>query len=819
MSTHICVKVKQPKLDEIRLISIPKSNPYDLRRIKNATREVFDMDETEDFNFLLSDNDGDGITIKTTAELVDFANTYGETFARKWTVLSVPNKEQEKDNNKDSCEPSETIETTVKQLESIIDELQSCIGKTPIITTDGTVRKALKAVVEAHHSLRPALEATAKPHPDIICDGCYLPIHGQRYRCETCNDFNLCNTCKDTMNHHPAHRFKLIRGDYTNISTPSRISDGYFDIERPLCTPDYDIFQQQNIYICDFCDSDIVGIRHTCGSCPDFDLCHSCFSIAKENHPPQHKFVTRLVGAQLSAATEKQRVRQKSSSSIDMDRKNHLSLTPSDTSTSSSTNMKHPGVICDYCNAYIEGIRYKCGHCLDYDLCEICEQQSLSIHDKSHAFIKIRYPIQSLGRRTILPTFKPVNESSKRQPLPTMKMMEEAYPRPADKTGSKKLIKQPEDLVKVRTTQSSEDSTSYIPVQDRTLTCIVLNAKFLSDLNIPDGTLVSPKKTFIKMWKVKNTGNADWPMGSHLLFNGGSILRPYPISRPDCFAVPVVSPNDEICVTAELQAPDAPGEYISYFCLCAPDGQRFGDNLKCSIRVDENLESDKNPPESLSNISSNDNISRSISPVASTYSSLSSETTPTTSTVYRNKITVTTDASTQVQVVDDGNVNDSHESNIFDELCTNRNDDSDTTSPATSATMNTYTDSQISSLPPSEIEFTDDADIDYSSGGEENNATKLEGKSKSFFKDEDEDDFVFIDQDASINNDFKQEPAVTETDESCNSTSQQDSIYKSQLLYLHEMGFGSSNDWRALGLLKQHNGDIDRVISSLLTYP
>lgn len=89
------------------------------------------------------------------------------------------------------------------------------------------------------------------------------------------------------------------------------------------------------------------------------------------------------------------------------------------------------------------------------------------------------------------------------------------------------------------------------------------------------------------MWKIMNNGNVDWPMGTHLLFTGGSILRPHPISRPDSFVVPVVSPRDETCITAELRAPDCAGEYSSYFSLCTPDGVRFGDTLWCSIMVDQ----------------------------------------------------------------------------------------------------------------------------------------------------------------------------------------------------------------------------------------
>lgn len=91
------------------------------------------------------------------------------------------------------------------------------------------------------------------------------------------------------------------------------------------------------------------------------------------------------------------------------------------------------------------------------------------------------------------------------------------------------------------------------------------------------------------MWKVKNNGNVQWPAGSRLLFNGGNIFKPYPMSYPEGFTLPALAPNEEACITAELQAPDAPGNYTSYFCFATPDGVRFGDELWCDIKVAEDF--------------------------------------------------------------------------------------------------------------------------------------------------------------------------------------------------------------------------------------
>lgn len=61
----------------------------------------------------------------------------------------------------------------------------------------------------------------------------------------------------------------------------------------------------------------------------------------------------------------------------------------------------HKGIICDHCDQQIEGIRYKCINCLDYDLCEACRQKA--VHFSNHSFNKIERYIRGIPKQTLPP--------------------------------------------------------------------------------------------------------------------------------------------------------------------------------------------------------------------------------------------------------------------------------------------------------------------------------------------------------------------------------------------------------------------------------
>jgi len=100
---------------------------------------------------------------------------------------------------------------------------------------------------------------------------------------------------------------------------------------------------------CDGCGvHPIVGVRYKCTVCRDFDLCATCES--KDLHPVSHALL---------------KIKEAPRSDI------------------------HHGITCDGCQVSpIEGVRYKCTVCNDYDLCSTCEAKNQ--HPPNHPFLKLK---------------------------------------------------------------------------------------------------------------------------------------------------------------------------------------------------------------------------------------------------------------------------------------------------------------------------------------------------------------------------------------------------------------------------------------------
>ena len=91
-----------------------------------------------------------------------------------------------------------------------------------------------------------------------------------------------------------------------------------------------------------------------------------------------------------------------------------------------------------------------------------------------------------------------------------------------------------------------------------------LSARFVADVNLPDGTNVEPGNKFIKTWRLRNDGTATWPATTGLVFLKGDQLHTDNVKPVGAVAV-----GDECEISVEMIAPEAPGRYVSFWRLSA----------------------------------------------------------------------------------------------------------------------------------------------------------------------------------------------------------------------------------------------------------
>jgi hypothetical protein len=98
-----------------------------------------------------------------------------------------------------------------------------------------------------------------------------------------------------------------------------------------------------------------------------------------------------------------------------------------------------------------------------------------------------------------------------------------------------------------------------------------LNMAYVSDITIPDGTVLAPGVAFLKTWRAQNIGTCDWEDGTQLVFTDGEQMR-----GPAAVSVPATSPNDTADISVNLTAPATPGRYVGRWRMRSPDGTIYG---------------------------------------------------------------------------------------------------------------------------------------------------------------------------------------------------------------------------------------------------
>lgn len=112
-----------------------------------------------------------------------------------------------------------------------------------------------------------------------------------------------------------------------------------------------------------------------------------------------------------------------------------------------------------------------------------------------------------------------------------------------------------------------------------TVAC-VNNAAYVADVTIPDGTVLSPGQSFVKTWRLKNSGNCAWPSAFALTFTGGEQM-----SGASPQAVIPTGAGGVVDVPVAMIAPSQPGTHVGHWQMRGPDGSFFGTTVTVVIAV------------------------------------------------------------------------------------------------------------------------------------------------------------------------------------------------------------------------------------------
>jgi len=108
------------------------------------------------------------------------------------------------------------------------------------------------------------------------------------------------------------------------------------------------------------------------------------------------------------------------------------------------------------------------------------------------------------------------------------------------------------------------------------------NSKFITDVTIPDETVMKPGQPFDKTWTFQNVGTCTWTEGYSIIFSNGDLMN-----GATRFIGQSVAPQQMVDVTVKLTAPIKPGTYNGIWRLANSKGDPFGQISSVVIIVAE----------------------------------------------------------------------------------------------------------------------------------------------------------------------------------------------------------------------------------------
>jgi|SRR5271157_302222 len=94
-------------------------------------------------------------------------------------------------------------------------------------------------------------------------------------------------------------------------------------------------------------------------------------------------------------------------------------------------------------------------------------------------------------------------------------------------------------------------------------------ALFITDVTIPDGTVISPGQPFTKTWRLQNTGTCTWDSTYKLVFENGDPLGS-PAGYAQALTSGLVSPGQDVDLTVNLTSPLTSRSFKGYWGIREP---------------------------------------------------------------------------------------------------------------------------------------------------------------------------------------------------------------------------------------------------------
>lgn len=123
-----------------------------------------------------------------------------------------------------------------------------------------------------------------------------------------------------------------------------------------------------------------------------------------------------------------------------------------------------------------------------------------------------------------------------------------------------------------------EPSLTTPPTATATSTATVVSipcnrASFMTDVTYPDGAEVHANNSFVKTWRLQNTGSCTWTSGYKMIFSHGDRMNaPNEVQLTGG----TVAPGETVDVSVNLTAPGDIGTFKGYFKLKSSNGDVFG---------------------------------------------------------------------------------------------------------------------------------------------------------------------------------------------------------------------------------------------------